>query len=66
MRASDSPYEREEKRVKSIRGMSNRESQDEYHLCVCRDPARSSEAEESFKDSKRTKLRRAVLSHTCP
>jgi hypothetical protein len=26
---------------------------------VCRDPARSAEVEESFKDSKRTKLRRS-------
>jgi hypothetical protein len=31
---------------------------------VCRDPTRSAEAEESFKDSKRTKLRRSsAFSH---
>jgi hypothetical protein len=56
-RASDSPSEGE-KRVKSLRGLSNREAQDRQHLRVCRDPVGITEVVKTFQGFREEKLRR--------
>jgi hypothetical protein len=56
-RASDSPSEGE-KRVKSLRGLRNREAQDRQHLRVCRDPVGITEVMKTFQGFREEKLRR--------
>jgi hypothetical protein len=62
-RASDSPSEGE-KRVKSLKGLSNREAQDRQHLRVCRDPVGITVVEKPFKVSEKRSSGGRVLSCT--
>jgi hypothetical protein len=55
--ASDSPSEGE-KRVKSLRGLSNREAQDRQHLHVCRDPIGITEGVKTFQVFREEKFKR--------
>jgi hypothetical protein len=56
-RASDSPSEGE-KRVKPLRGLSNREAHDRQHLRVCRDPVGITEVVKTFQGFREEKIRR--------
>ena len=56
-RASDSPSEGE-KRVKSLRGLSNREAQGRQHIHVCRDPVGITKVMKTFQGFREEKLRR--------